>query len=588
MWRGAASAPARPELAPGHAGRSRDLIAEEEPIGGAQTDRAALRQAIDLGVAEYGRCLATLGDPLAAEDAVHLAVRDVAGALAGGAIAAATPEELRRACARRCRRPGRGLPWDLFEAPGRPGAGRSGAPSWSGAPVGASGLAGAPPMPSPEAAAALADRIEAGLLRHPPRPTRPLPQLRSPTGLAAALAAVLLALTLAGGLAPAGAPGGPLVPLVEANLPAPETTHREPLPARGAVSCAGAGLGLPPAGVALIWVALPCDPEAVLGFDWQGRARGRLPVAALESRAPLAGPLSVDPNDGSLGAGQAALVQSPDGRHLLIGSTLEDTAGADRLTLPGDPLRPSAVWADDSRHLCGLRNDAVFDGGRATYVYLAQPGQPAGTVANLLGIGPPSTTPASDILACSPGAERLLLQRRGPEGVTAIRLFDLATARPILTRPHSGDQVAYAVASHDGGLIAENSGGPNVQGPLRAAAVISLPDEHELRAFPGVDIRAFSWDGTLVVTSKVGIPDETQVVDRRSGAVVWSSGGGRLLEQALAQPGGGALALAVAPAIPPIVPGCANPCRLPVLPEIVIVHPDGGFQRLAAAAAPAW
>jgi hypothetical protein len=623
--------------------------------GGATGRGAALRESppgergvVAMGLAEHGLCLAVLGDALAAEDAVHLAVRDVVAAMAGRGLVGPRQEDVWRACMRRCLRP-RGLPAGLDDAGawGEPVAAPAGgghdprvaealgslspaqrallalerrglAPRAAGRLAGIGGaearLAAAwrrlrAELPGADlegrlgrhldavlatpAAPSLGHAIAAGLERRPPRPVHPLPELRSPTALAAALATALLALTGAGGLASAlpraalplpaavgGAAAGPFLP---------DPALRLQLPARTAAVCPGSALGPPPSGAPLIWVALPCDPETLTAFDWNGHPRGRLSLDDIAARDAISmGAASVDPDDGSLGAGQAAILQSPDGRYLLIGGSLADTAGGERLTLPGEPARAAAVWADDSSHLCGFRNDSVFDGGRASYLFLAHPGEAGGgAIADLLALGRPGSVPASDVVACAEGAGRALVQRRGAEGVVALLEIGLRSPRILLTRPHAGDEVASVVATHDGSLIAENAGGPNVQGPLRAATVFSLPDEREQRAFPGVDIRGFSWDGALAVTSRVGIPDLTQVVAWRSGALVWSSGDGRLLDRVLAQPGGAALALAVAPALPPIVPGCRNPCE-PVLPEIVIVRPDGTSVRLAPAAAPAW
>ena len=107
------------------------------------------------------------------------------------------------------------------------------------------------------------------------------------------------------------------------------------------------------------------------------------------------------------------------------------------------------TWADDSEHLCGVTYDPS-SGGHATLVEFDLSGA-SRTVATL---GPSGPNISWGVLACSPAADRALVEG-GPGPGAVIDLLRLSSGT-ILASHSVADESAPSVASHDGRFIAVN------------------------------------------------------------------------------------------------------------------------------------
>jgi len=105
------------------------------------------------------------------------------------------------------------------------------------------------------------------------------------------------------------------------------------------------------------------------------------------------------------------------------------------------------VWADDSQHLCGVTYDPS-SGGHATLVEFDM----SGTSRTVATLGPSGPNISWSVLACSPDADRVLVEG-GPGAV--IDLLRLSTGT-VLASHSVHDDIGASVASHDGRIIAVN------------------------------------------------------------------------------------------------------------------------------------
>jgi hypothetical protein len=107
------------------------------------------------------------------------------------------------------------------------------------------------------------------------------------------------------------------------------------------------------------------------------------------------------------------------------------------------------TWADDSEHLCGVTYDPS-SGGHTSLVEF----DVSGTSRTVATLGPSGPNISWGVLACSPAADRALIEG-GPGPGAVIDLLRLSTGT-ILARHVVDNEIAPSVASHDGRIIAVN------------------------------------------------------------------------------------------------------------------------------------
>lgn len=332
-------------------------------------------------------------------------------------------------------------------------------------------------------------------------------------------------------------------------------THPAPMPS--AQVNPGTDYGTPPAGVALIYVAVPNHLGWYTGFDWTGKPRGTIKLP------------SADPN--------GRLAQSSDGSGFAF-----DPAGKggytqflDRLGQPiGTDSRTyqSELWADDSRHLCVLSGDVQT----GYSIGLRTPGAPA-TSMRAVAVST-STFDAQNqalaIVGCSVANDQAILTYNvfgRQAGVWVARLSD---GTILFHRAYEANVLSDIVASGDSTWIAENSSKSvgYLGGNTAPKTVIRLVSNSSvvINLDPSYGVIAFSRDNSqaLVFTSPLasGVGTHLALVNLRSGTVVWRSDGRQQLSAVLVQPDGGGFAILMRDPSPQILHPAVS---------LVIVKPDG-------------
>jgi hypothetical protein len=321
-----------------------------------------------------------------------------------------------------------------------------------------------------------------------------------------------------------------------------------------------------------------------------GTARPGLPVASPSPSAsptPLATPLSVpdgtpvilyhDPanfdqvdgmtwdgsKSGRVGAGVAnGGFSNPYGNLYATTSDIRDRAGRVVGTL--DSSKGSAVaslaWADDGRHYCILVRTGSPDVSSAGELQLAAPGEKPFPVARV-GTFAPDTQNGGEpnVVACSIERDTAVVVQAGGQGVTVAEFWvlQLSTGR-VIWQGGAGRSIA---ASRDGQYVAVNESSPTsvIYGPNGAVVA-------RLNSW----VFAFSWDGSLAVTSSSSTGSPVVVSRWGDGTVVWSgpSDQGHSFWTSLAEPGGTRLAIGILDPAYPQTTGFA-----PV--DLYVVSADG-------------
>ena len=293
--------------------------------------------------------------------------------------------------------------------------------------------------------------------------------------------------------------------------------------------------GPPPAGVALVYVADPKHPGWYNAFDWTGKPRGTIKLAA--------------PLDSS-----ERLLQAPDGsgfvatvKGMVVGDFL-DRLGQDLpgTASPSGQTRIAAMWADDSRHVC-----YTVDSAGSWWLGIAAPDQAARNVA-LIATDTAAGQSSIAVASCSPKTDRAVLVRTtvaAPAELWVVRLSDGKVLRHAAIAAH--DQLSTIVVSGDGTVMAENSAKSSgaLMGPTapRTAVVRTADGSLVTNLDPSMAVLAFSADDSfaLVTTSPwaSGVPTGVAAVDLRTGAVLWRYAGTEELSSYFAQPGGDGFAV---------------------------------------------
>ena len=153
--------------------------------------------------------------------------------------------------------------------------------------------------------------------------------------------------------------------------------------------------GTAPSGVPVFYYVDPRQPSWLVASDWLGKPRGTVKRS---------------PDDGVF-----PLYASPDGSRVVVGQTIYQHGRRLAAWQTGQGL---AVWADDSRHMCGFAAAGIGAGRSADSEVLQTwlVGQDPTTVAP---IGSASPRAGAEVLACSIRTNRVLAVFRGPTGGTA-------------------------------------------------------------------------------------------------------------------------------------------------------------------------
>ena len=271
-------------------------------------------------------------------------------------------------------------------------------------------------------------------------------------------------------------------------------------------------VGPPPDDRQLLWFALSteADPFAVRvqAFDWSGHRLGALTL-------PCQGPCS--------------FAASPDGQRLLVYEQLPkdqppvagivyDVNGRRLGTL----ANPSAIWADDSRHLCQLSGSdhparPESSSGRA-YLLIADPYQgQARFVASVARLSASSDPAYWELLACSITADRAVVAISDQGGLHDLRVVQLSTGRTVYTRDdlppgaRCGCAVASLVVAADAAMAVENLVTGNVQ--LRKFSTGFAASWPSGSVMPG-PILGLSWQGRRALTA-------AGIIDLSTGRILW-------------------------------------------------------------------
>ena len=157
------------------------------------------------------------------------------------------------------------------------------------------------------------------------------------------------------------------------------------------------------------------------------------------------------------------------------------------------------TWADDSQHLCGITYDPS-SGGHATLVEFDM----SGTFRTVATLGPSGPNISWGVLACSPTADRALVEG-GPGSSEVVNLLRLSTGT-FLASHSVNDEIAASVASHDGRIVAVNEpSGIAVRDALTWALEARIVRWGSPEGYPLIaSVVKASWDGTRLLVDAGG------------------------------------------------------------------------------------
>jgi hypothetical protein len=270
----------------------------------------------------------------------------------------------------------------------------------------------------------------------------------------------------------------------------------------------------------------PARFDQLDGMTWDGRISGRV------------------------GAGVAnGGVSNPQGSLYSTMTDIRDRSG--HVVAALDITKASVFWADDGRQFCAAVRVDSRDVSGPGELQVGGPGEQPRNVARVGTFAPASSNGGGPyVVACSLESDRGVVVESGGQGISTVAYWvvQLSTGRVLWSRvPGASASPVEIIASRDGRYVAENHSEQTgehtiIYGPDGAAA-----------AYPGAWVDAFSWDGTLAVTSPTWTGGPVTVIRWSDGKVVWSgpAGSGFGYWQGAAEPGGTSLAIGVRdPAFP--------------------------------------
>jgi hypothetical protein len=307
--------------------------------------------------------------------------------------------------------------------------------------------------------------------------------------------------------------------------------------------------------------ATPAAPAALLVEDLPNRGWARLDWTGrkLGSFQPAAHGILTEPSpDGSL-----LLVYAQGGGLSFLSGTTGQAVGV--MTLTGSSIGTMPVWADDSRHVCGVRATSA---GQVLAVVDVDPATGRVQQRTVPLPGPPMAgTPAVD--ACSPRLDRAVLSAftGGPTppagSITVIRPSDGGQVLR-LDYPAPAPFVNVRVSEDTRYLVGSPAGGAT----RPRSTVVDLTTGQQVAQLDGVGMQFSSDDRFLAVssfTSEVAVTGGTgSLVEWRTGRMAWQ-GQGQLAVLGF-DPGGQAIAVQLS----------SRDARPPDHDRYLIVRPDGG------------
>jgi hypothetical protein len=325
--------------------------------------------------------------------------------------------------------------------------------------------------------------------------------------------------------------------------------------------------GAPPKNVALIWYATsspisggPPDPNRqyrMLALDWNGAL-----VGSLYSSSPA--------------------YQAPDGTRLDLTGGFADQAGT--ILAPALSTKGGPGFADDSRHVCTMRSASGgdFTGPEPVLSWIFT-GPIGGSLHRVAQAGQVGGQSGPRIVACSYQNDRAVVVEDVIMWTSEVRVVSLSTGALLYQHQYPSGQVASSmVASHDGRYLAEQTMSTDAQGfQINGDTLIRRTSDGSIVArLSGQAVRAFSWDGSRVITMPgLGAADthELRLVDWQRGRILWRQAvpagiaPGYAYVSALARPGGTDVVVAIA----------ADSTGGSPAEQLWLVHADGTVTQVA-------
>jgi hypothetical protein len=317
----------------------------------------------------------------------------------------------------------------------------------------------------------------------------------------------------------------------------------------------------------------PAKVGQIDGITWDGRSSGRV-------------------GDG----GNPGGTSNPAGTMYSTASDFRDRTG--RVVGPLASDMPNAfhvTWADDELHYCQVV-PALYKGvgPGPGMLQLVVPGGKVSDIAQIGSFGPasqyqpppsgslggpmPQYPPPPTVVACSVENDRAVVSQAVlSPNTTSVRdwVVQLSTGRILWTHmiTVAGSQTEVEITStHDGQYVAES-----IASPAPASATIFGPDGSAITHLTAT-VDAFSWDGSLAVTSPDsssaeygGLPMHSarvMLIRWRDGTVVWTGQAGLPLRTARSEPGGTRIAIGLIANMP------ADPTVAPTI-NLYVVSADG-------------
>lgn len=343
----------------------------------------------------------------------------------------------------------------------------------------------------------LESRVLENAMKSPSQPSRNL----GPVLAAAAIAIVLVAGLLVAGrsikLANRSVPGTATPTPTPAASPAPTPSAAEP------------DYGPVPAGVAVFYAVDPRNPSWLVAFDWTGRPVGTLKLdgAVLDESGSTYGPM---------------VSAAPNGDFVFVFDHFvrRDGTSAGSFTPPSK----SFIWADDGRHLCGVREQRLAGGGVAHRLWTAEPGSAPKDVAS---IGSPTGDQTGfEVGGCSYRKDLAAVVETAsigyPQQVWYVRLSDGAV---VGGRTYPANYLSGLVFAPDLSVVAENrfwAPAPPGAAPAHPTIIRRVSDGAVLQTRDD-SVVALSDGGTLFAAA---VPNgyAEGVFETASGHPIWPQG----------------------------------------------------------------
>jgi hypothetical protein len=303
-----------------------------------------------------------------------------------------------------------------------------------------------------------------------------------------------------------------------------------------------------PGSTPLILYHDPANVAQIDGITWYGRTTGHV-------------------GDGGVNGGTS----NPAGTLYATGTDIRDRTGKVVGPLANTPVKTSRVtWADDELHYCQVVPAPYKGVGPGPgMLQLVLPGGQASNVAQIGTFAPASQNlPPPIVAVCSVENDRaVLFQGMSSSGRLTVQdwVIQLSTGHILWThtfKPPAAPVGFAVVATHDGQFVAET-----ILSPLSSStSTIYGPDGSAITHFDGA-VHAFSWDGSLAVTS----PDSgspVTLIRWQDGTVVWSGPTGLPFRAARSEPGGTRIAIGLIANMP------ADPTVAPTV-NLYVVSADG-------------